>query len=86
MVKKDNEIELAKLEIVKNVLSNKKALGCASIGIGIGLLLFPQDTSINSLSDKNVRFGLGCIGAALSFTLLCTCFHDFNTTQKILEN
>ena len=86
MIKKDIEIELAKLEIVKCVLSNKKALGCAAVGWGIGSLLFSQNASTITFSDKNVRFGLGCIGAALSFTLLCTCFHDFNTTQKILEN
>ena len=86
MVKKDNEIELAKLELVKNILSNTKALGCAAVGWGIGSLLFSQNASTISFSDKNVRFGLGCIGAALSFTLLCTCFHDFNTPQNTLTN
>ena len=86
MIKKDNEIELAKLEIAKSVLSNKKALGCAAVGWGIGSLLFSQNASTISFSDKNVRFGLGCIGAALSFTLLCTCFHDFNTPLNTLTN
>ncbi len=86
MIKKDNEIELAKLEIVKNVLSNTKALGCAAVGWGIGSLIFSQNTLSISFSDKNVRFGLGCLGAALSVTLLCTCFYDFNTNQNILEN
>lgn len=51
MIKKDNEIELAKLEVkreiakdvfteVKNVLSNRKAqfvLGCATLGLGISV-------------------------------------------------
>lgn len=74
MIKKDNEIELAKLEIAKDVLKDKKTLSCVAIGIGVaGLLL----NSSNLLADKNVRFILGLTGVAA----LCTCFYDFNKTS-----
>ena len=67
MIKKDNEIELAKLEVkreiakdvyteVKNTLSNRNArfiLACATLSLGVGL---------------------GC-------GLFYTCFHDFNTSS-----
>ena len=72
MVKKDNELELAKLEVkreiakdvfraVSDTLSNRKAqfiLGCAALSLGVGL---------------------GC-----GFLYVST--HDFNTPQNILAN
>ena len=68
MVKKDNEIELAKLEVKREIAKD--------------VFRAVSDTLSNALSNRNVRFVLGCAGVAI----LITSFHDFNTTPNILAN
>ena len=68
MVKKDNELELAKLEVKREIAKD----------------VFVEVKNV--LSNRKAQFVLGCTGAALSFSLLCICFYNFNTTQNILEN
>ena len=92
MVKKDNEIELAKLEVkreiakdvfeaVSDTLSNKKvqiAIACATVGV-----LF---TSSNMLTNRKAQFVLGCtvlsLGVGLGCGLLYISNHDFNTPSN----
>lgn len=88
MVKKDNEIELAKLEVkreiakdvfeaVSDTLSNKKvllAVGCASFGV-----LYM--TSKESL-DKSVQIGLGCAAVGWGVSLLYNSLRNSNITNS----
>ena len=71
MVKKDNEIELAKLEVKREIAKDvfravsdskvRKVLGCTALGLGIGISII----------------GVG---------LLSIPDNDFNATQNVLAN
>ena len=88
MIKKDNEIELAKLEVkreiakdvfeaVGNTLSNKKVLigiACATVGV-----LYM--TSKDSL-DKSIQIGLGCAAVGWGVSVLSNSLCNCNTAQK----
>ena len=85
MIKKDNELELAKIEIkreiakdvfeaVGNTLSNKKVLigiACATVGV-----LYM--TSKDSL-DKSVQIGLGCAAVGWGASVLYNSFRNTST-------
>ena len=92
MVKKDNEIELAKLEVkreiaidvfdvVSDTLSNRKvqiAIACATVGV-----LF---SSSNILTNRKIQFVLGCatigLGVSVGCGLMYVSSHEFNTSSN----
>lgn len=91
MIKKDNEIELTKLEVkreiakdvfqaVSDTLSSKKvqiAIACATVGVLV--------TSSNILTNRKAQFILGCatigLGVSVGCSLMYVSSHDFNTSS-----
>ena len=72
MVKKDNEIELAKLEVKREIA--KDVFRATSVTLSKRNVRF-----ILACTTLSLGVGLGC-------GLFYTCFHDLDASQNILAN
>ena len=68
MVKKDNEIELAKLEVKREIAKD--------------VFRAVSGTLSNALSNRNVRFVLGCAAVGWGVSLLYSSLRNSNITNS----